>query len=293
MGTEMRTRYLPSLTNWEAEEYLKRNDVIFIPVGTVEMHGALPMNCEYIFAEALALKAAEECDGLVLPNLTYFAPGGTDIGRGTVYMSITEGYSYLRVLAHSLLKQGFRRQVYITAHGPAYQTIIPMVFQFLDEEKVPIYHADVLRLFKDTGFDLGSKMEVFDEMIYGAYKILGRLSEVPVGLCENPQVMINPGSDLSHCMPEGILSDLYSLKGGGYYTSWKYGNVHEHENIVRVRSQEELMEAAAVGEAKIDEFVAAADFHRRLESLKKLDEFHQKEVIPRYGEWAFHDVTRG
>lgn len=148
-----------------------------------------------------------------------------------------------------------------------------------------------LRLIKDIGFSLGDKMEVFDEMIYGAYKLLGRLSEVPAGLCSNPEIMINPGSDLSHSMPDGILNDLYSFKGGGYYTSWKYGNVHEHGNIVRVETQEDLMAISALGEEKINEFVAAADFKRRLQSLKKLDEFHQKEVVPRYAEWAFHDVT--
>lgn len=292
MNTTMRTRYLPSLTNWEAEEYLKHNDVIFIPVGTVELHGALPMDCEYALAEALAVKLAEECNGLIFPHLAYFAPAATDIGRGSVYMSITEGSSYLRVLAQSLLRQGFRRQVYISVHAPAYQTIIPMVFQFLDEEKVPLYHADFLKLVKDTDFSLGSHLEVFDEMLYGAYKVLGRLSDVPVGLCNNPEVMINSESDLGHCLPEGLLNDLYSFKGGAYYSAFKYGNVHEHENAVRVETQEDLVATATRGEEKINEFVTVIDFKRRLESLRKLDEFHRNEVMPRYGEWAFHDKAR-
>lgn len=38
---KMRTRSFPSMTNYEIEQYLKRNDVIFIPVGNAEMHGAL------------------------------------------------------------------------------------------------------------------------------------------------------------------------------------------------------------------------------------------------------------
>ena len=36
---QMRTRLLIGLTNTEIEQYLKRNDVIFVPVGTVEPHG--------------------------------------------------------------------------------------------------------------------------------------------------------------------------------------------------------------------------------------------------------------
>ena len=35
----MRTRILPRMLNDEVEEYLSRNDIIIVPVGTVEMHG--------------------------------------------------------------------------------------------------------------------------------------------------------------------------------------------------------------------------------------------------------------
>jgi hypothetical protein len=43
----MRTRYFTQLTNPEIEDYLKRNDVIIIPVGTVESMGAFPTDLEY------------------------------------------------------------------------------------------------------------------------------------------------------------------------------------------------------------------------------------------------------
>ena len=36
---ELRTRFLPKLLNSEVDEYLKSNDIIIVPVGTVEMHG--------------------------------------------------------------------------------------------------------------------------------------------------------------------------------------------------------------------------------------------------------------
>ena len=35
----MRTRILPKMLNSEVEEYLQHNDIIIVPVGTVEMHG--------------------------------------------------------------------------------------------------------------------------------------------------------------------------------------------------------------------------------------------------------------
>lgn len=39
---ELRTRFLPRMLNNEVEEYLRHNDIIIVPVGTVEMHGGFP-----------------------------------------------------------------------------------------------------------------------------------------------------------------------------------------------------------------------------------------------------------
>ncbi len=103
----MRTRLLTSLTNTEVESYLSRNDIIFIPVGNVEVHGGLPEDCEYVGPLAFAQKMAEEVDGLVLPYLAYFFPGGTVVGKGTVYITPSEGLAYLKAIARSLLRQGF------------------------------------------------------------------------------------------------------------------------------------------------------------------------------------------
>lgn len=36
---ELRTRILPKMLNSEVEAYLEHNDIIIVPVGTVEMHG--------------------------------------------------------------------------------------------------------------------------------------------------------------------------------------------------------------------------------------------------------------
>ena len=45
---ELRTRFLPKLLNSEVDEYLKSNDIIIVPVGTVEMHGGLPLDLSLI-----------------------------------------------------------------------------------------------------------------------------------------------------------------------------------------------------------------------------------------------------
>lgn len=65
------------MLNDEVEEYLSRNDIIIVPVGTVEMHGGFPLDSETTISEAFALEMAEACDGLVLTGLPYFYAGAT------------------------------------------------------------------------------------------------------------------------------------------------------------------------------------------------------------------------
>ena len=124
----MRTRIFGKMLNSEVQDYLSRNDIIIVPVGTTEMHGGFPLDCETVISEAYALKMAEACDGLVLTGLPYFYAGATASGRGTVQVSVRQGIDYLGAIARSLLRLGFKRQVYISFHGPAHMTICPPRF---------------------------------------------------------------------------------------------------------------------------------------------------------------------
>ena len=55
----MRTRIFGKMLNSEVQDYLQRNDIIIVPVGTTEMHGGFPLDCETVISEAYALKMAE------------------------------------------------------------------------------------------------------------------------------------------------------------------------------------------------------------------------------------------
>ena len=45
---KMRTRILGRMLNSEVQQYLERNDIIIVPVGTTEMHGGMPLDCETV-----------------------------------------------------------------------------------------------------------------------------------------------------------------------------------------------------------------------------------------------------
>ena len=70
----MRTRILPRMLNDEVEEYLSRNDIIIVPVGTVEMHGGECAGRNRLFDGGGKQPVAP---GIQTPDLHQFSRPGT------------------------------------------------------------------------------------------------------------------------------------------------------------------------------------------------------------------------
>src|ERR1044071_1334575 len=102
------TRDVTRLSQLEIKEYLRHSDVIFVAVGATEAQGINPSDREYIAPLGSAAQMAQEADALYMPNLAYFYPGSTITSEATVYISIPLGEAYLKAIAHSLLRQGFK-----------------------------------------------------------------------------------------------------------------------------------------------------------------------------------------
>lgn len=262
----MRTRSLPSLTNTEVEAYLSRNDIIFIPVGNVEVHGGLPEDCEYVSPLAFAQKMAEETDGLVFPYLAYFFPGGTVVGKGTVYVTPSEGLAYLKAIARSLLRQGFRRQIYLTAHGPSPQTLSPLIREFFDETKDPILYIELGGLMRKVKAD-------FNKVLFGAYSVVGRLEDIPLNVT---QVMPEHPMDPS-------LNKLQSLGPGSGTIGAYFGDPGEHGGLAKPITASERAQWAKEGVAMIDAAIKAADIKGIVQAMRDHDKFTQEVILPKYG----------
>ncbi|URN95829.1 MAG: creatininase family protein [Candidatus Pristimantibacillus lignocellulolyticus] len=275
----MRTRFLSKMTNGEVEQYLDRNDIIYIPVGVTETHGALPLDAETVLAEAIALKMAEASDGLVLHNLPYFFAGGTIIGRGTIQMSIKDGMAYLDKIAKSLLNQGFRRQVYVTSHGPAHMTLSGMVRDFFDETKVPILYIDMLKAAEAANCNL---MESFHDISIGAYKVLGRLEDVPLNVPESHSVTY----DVGH-MIAGMDKNPGNALGKFAYQSAAVGSYFnepsDHMVTPLLKTADEREVYADVGIKVIDELIEALDMPTIVATLRQADVYTKDVILPRYG----------
>ncbi len=258
----MRTRIFGKMLNSEVQDYLQRNDIIIVPVGTTEMHGGFPLDCETVISEAYALKMAEACDGLVLTGLPYFYAGATASGRGTVQVTVRQGIDYLGAIARSLLRLGFKRQVYLSFHGPAHMTICPMIRDFYDETGVPIIYLDCM-MHMGKCRDIFTSFTAFHDITVGAYKIMNRLEDVPFVTGYDHR---NPQS----CAP---FNDLFGLGYQSAAVGYCFGENGDHMATPDIPDAETRSAMAETGEKLICQMVDRWDMPHVVEQLRKLEAY--------------------
>ena len=258
----MRTRILGKMLNTEVQDYLQKNDIIIVPVGTTEMHGGLPLDCETVMSEALALKMAESCDGLVLTGLPYFYAGATASGRGTVQVSIRQGIDYLGAIARSLLRLGFKRQVYLSFHGPAHMTICPMIRDFYDETGVPILYMDMMMQFGKNK-DLFTSFTAFHDITVGAYKLMNRLEDVPL-------VTGYDHREPQSCAP---FNDLFGLGYQSAAVGYCFGENGDHMATPDIPDIDTRDKMADNGAKLICGMVERMDMPQVVDQLRKLEAY--------------------
>lgn len=273
----MRSRMMTSLTGWEVEQYLARNDVLFVPVGPVEQNGGMPTDVEYVIPLAYAMELAEKGDGLVAPYLAYTYPGGTTTSRGTTYVSTSDSLPYLKALVRSWVRQGFRRIVFLTSHGPSNQTLLPLVRETFDELHVPV-------LWMDTGmvraWAPGESRPGFGDgppnarnlVSFGAYQIVGRLTDIPVNLAQPRHEVARDPSNLSRYVPP-----FNGTPAGSFYADPVL-----HGGFVEPVTEEQRAEWGAEGAAYIRSQVASFDVNAMLAELRARDEY-TRVIEERYG----------
>lgn len=272
---EMRTRFLPKMLNSEVEAYLEKNDIIIVPVGTVEMHGGLPMDCETVISEGVALKMAEACDGLVLSGLPYFYAGATASGRGTTQVSVRQGIDYLGAIARSLLRQGFKRQIYISMHGPAHMTCSPMVRDFFDETGVPILYMDMTMQFFGAAMDLfgtnpQEMLGALDSLFLGAYDLLGRLEDVPL----TTEFSVPAQQTVAQ------FNELFSLAYQSGSAGYCFGAQTDHAPTTALPTAERRRALADSGKVLLEEIVHRMNVPQAVQQLAELKIF-EDEVMTR------------
>ena len=110
--------YLPYMSWPEVAALLKKTDMVIIPVGAMEQHGlGGPIGTDYLNGTQRALLVAQQTDVLVVPILL---PGQSPYHSefpGTITLSSETVQRVYFEAAQSLIKQGFRRFLFLTSHS--------------------------------------------------------------------------------------------------------------------------------------------------------------------------------
>lgn len=105
------TKYKMSHLSWtQYRERLKIAPLVILPVGALEQHGPhLPMACDALLAEAIALRLAANINGLVMPPLSYGYKSQERSGGGQCFPGTTslDGITLIHTL-RDILRELFR-----------------------------------------------------------------------------------------------------------------------------------------------------------------------------------------
>src|SRR5262245_21394528 len=100
--------HLDRLTSREAGDWLRTNDVIFVPHGPISGHGPwTTLGVHTHGAEAVATLLARRCNGLVYPPIFTAFAGANRLYPGTVPISYEFHVQHLKAVVRSLHSQGF------------------------------------------------------------------------------------------------------------------------------------------------------------------------------------------
>ena len=240
----------------------------------------MPSDRDYVAPLAYCMTMADELDALYMPGLIWSYPGTTMIAQATVNISPTQGIDFLRATAQSLLRQGFRRQVYISSgQGPAPLTAGTLVREFYDVEHVPILYVDM-----DTFLPkLKLPPDARSKALYGAHYITGRIVDIPLkgDYGEVESHAAGPVPENTGLAGLGKLGYSGSLSLGSWVPDvMAHGSGREPALPATAAEREEW---GKEGAAQIVAIVKQMKLQEAMDDLRQHDEYTNKVLMPKFG----------
>lgn len=130
--------YLQNMTGHEVEERLKQNDILIVPLGATEAHGAhAPLGEDIFLVCRMAEEVAERTGCTVAQPLWYGSHPYHHLGMpGTVVIPEDTFTGFVRAMIAGFWNMGFRKQILLNGHGQEY--VIPTAMhQFAKRYRVP------------------------------------------------------------------------------------------------------------------------------------------------------------
>ena len=122
---------------WEAfrARVPSKTDLVLIPVGTIEAHGAIPLGTDTLIPTAMAADLAPRLDALIAPPIAYGVTNSLLAYPGSTTVSSATFRAYLFEAVAGLVDAGFRRVVLLNGHGGQSHEVSEVVGRLWNERK--------------------------------------------------------------------------------------------------------------------------------------------------------------
>jgi len=132
MTEQLVSHCMAELTYPDIQAYLKRSDLILIPMASTEQHGPhLPLSTDTTTAYEVSKRAAEQANVLYTPTVwTGYSPQhmrGAGQGMGTITIRAETLNNLLYDIARSLIHHGFNKLIFVNGHGSNVKVIDPVL----------------------------------------------------------------------------------------------------------------------------------------------------------------------
>jgi len=130
--------YLQTMNMTQIGERLKKNDLIIIPVGSTECHGAAqPLGEDVFLVTRMAEQVALKMGCTIAEPVWYGSHPYNHLGMpGTIVVPEDAFLGNLRAIIAGLWNMGFRKQIFINGHGQ--EEVIPLALhQWAKKYQVP------------------------------------------------------------------------------------------------------------------------------------------------------------
>jgi creatinine amidohydrolase len=132
MSEKLVSHCIADLAYPDIQAYLKRSDLILVPMASTEQHGPhLPLCTDTTTAYEVSRRAAEQADVLYTPTVwTGYSPQhmrAPGQGAGTITIRAETLINLLYDIARSLIHHGFNRLIFVNGHGSNVKVIDPLL----------------------------------------------------------------------------------------------------------------------------------------------------------------------
>ncbi|MBI4492294.1 MAG: creatininase family protein [Chloroflexi bacterium] len=215
---ELPSVWIQELTWEEIKQYLARDNIAIVPIGSTEQHGpAGTLGVDTYVAIGLAEDAAKKAGVLVTPPLWFGESAHHLAWSGTISLRAETVLAVVKDICRSLARHGFRKLILLNGHKGSNLPPLITAAKSLHEEELPqvlIAVADPLHL----GRTIARELKEAPEHHGGELELSQVWYRFPPHV--RPERFTTQGPDLRAALSPFGVADLFGVHGDTIEVPW-------------------------------------------------------------------------